>query len=79
MKVTVYGSRVPGSKKVIGDQSRIFQILDGRKIEYTFIDVSLDEFSNDKRYLIHLMEGSCSIRVESLIFRKFLWTMSIKG
>ena len=49
MKVTIYGSRVPGSKTVIGHQSRIFQILDGRKIEYIFIDISLDEFQDDKR------------------------------
>jgi hypothetical protein len=49
MKVVIYGSRVPGSKKVIGDQNRIFQILDGRQIEYSFIDISLDEFSQDKR------------------------------
>lgn len=52
MKVVIYGSRVPGSKKVIGDQSQIFLILDGRQIEYTFIDISLDEFSNDKKYML---------------------------
>ena len=51
MKVVVYGSRVPGSKKVIGDQNRIFQILNGRQITFTFVDVSLDDYSLDKKYV----------------------------